>query len=63
MSYQADAWVRHTQYYLIGTGDEALAEVFMRALMAAGYPTVSPAMALEAICADFLAGASEDESA
>lgn len=57
MSAQADTWMKHTMRYL-GGSDEALAGVFLQAMERAGYPAVSAAEALEAICADFLAGPS-----
>jgi hypothetical protein len=57
MSAQADTWVRHTLNYL-GASDEALAALFLQTMERAGYPGVSAADALEAICADFLAGPS-----
>ena len=57
MSAQAETWVKHTLNYL-GASDEALAALFLHAMARAGYPTVSAADALEAICADFLAGPS-----
>lgn len=55
MSRQAKTWVAHTRRYLEGV-DPPLAGVFMAAMTRAGYPGVSAADALEAICADFLAG-------
>ena len=55
MSAQSDAVVRHIAHYL-GSIDPALADLFMHAIRDAGYPGVSAADALEAICADFLAG-------
>ncbi len=55
-SAQGETWVRHTRNYLKGV-DPLLVDVFIRAMRGAGYPSVSPALALEAICADFLAGA------
>ena len=56
MSTQANTWVRHTLKYL-GASDEHLADLFLQAMTRAGYPGVSAADAVEAICADFLAGA------
>lgn len=47
------AWMRHTEAYL---QDRDLIRVFRLAMKRAGFPTVSAAWALEAICADFLAG-------
>ncbi len=54
-TYQALAWYGHTFKYLGGI-DPNLATVFTQAMQAAGYPGVSAAEAIEAICADFLAG-------
>lgn len=56
MSLQADTWVRHTCHFLDGA-DPALGTLFRLALERAGYPEVSAVHAMEAICADFLAGA------
>ena len=47
------AWMRHTEAYL---KDRDLIKVFRLAMKRAGFPEVSAAAALEAICADFLAG-------
>lgn len=57
MSVRAETWVKHSMHYL-GAVDEALANLFLQAMERAGYPGVSAADALEAICADFLAGPS-----
>ena len=57
MSLHAETWVRHTEHYLTAI-DPALAALWRQAMLRAGYPSVSPAEALEAICADFLAGPS-----
>jgi len=48
------AWMRHTEAYL---QDRDLIKVFRLAMQRAGFPEVSAAAALEAICADFLSGA------
>lgn len=55
MSYQASAWYQHTLHYLAGI-DAPLADMFVRAMKRAGFPSVGEAAALEAILADFLAG-------
>jgi hypothetical protein len=57
MSYQGPSWYHHTVAYLKGV-DPNLAEVFTQAMERAGFPEVNAAEALEAICADFLAGPS-----
>lgn len=57
MSQQAETWVKHTEAYLDGV-DPSLVGVFRQAMGRAGYPQVSAAESLEAICADFLAGPS-----
>ncbi len=54
-SNQGETWVRHTRNYLKGV-DPTLELVFMHAMRDAGYPQVAAALALEALCADFLAG-------
>lgn len=56
MSKQAETWLKHTRAYLQGSGGSDLVKVFDRALARADFPNVSPAEALEAVCADFLAG-------
>ena len=61
MTYQASAWYRHSLNYLTGI-DPHLADMFVRAMKRAGFPTVGEAAALEAILADFLAGYDLHES-
>lgn len=56
MSLQAETWMKHTCHYLDGV-DAALTALFLEAMARAGYPGVTAPQALEAICADFLAGA------
>lgn len=55
MSQQGETWIAHTKHYLRGV-DPALEGVFDQAMDVAGFPRVSAAEAMEAICADFLAG-------
>lgn len=50
-----DALMRHVDAYLRGV-DPNLALVFREAMKRAGFPDISAALALENICADFLAG-------
>lgn len=56
MTPHGASWMRHTEAYL---QERALINVFRLAMRRAGFPEVSAAAALEAICADFLAGAIE----
>jgi hypothetical protein len=55
MSIQGETLYRHIVNYL-SNPDPELAEMFKRAMSAAGYPQVSVSAALEAVFADFLAG-------
>jgi hypothetical protein len=55
MSDQGETWYRHTLHYLRGI-DPTLEILFEHAMLDAGYPKVAAGLALEAICADFLAG-------
>lgn len=59
MTPHGAAFMRHAEAYLHGV-DPNLVTIFRKAMRAAGFPGVSAAAALEAICADFLSGVTRD---